>query len=406
MKLETDKYVLPKGYKAIGFKGKIKKENPDMAILFSRTPSVFAGVFTKNVVKAACVNRNRELLKKGDSINAVLINSGNANACTGKKGVLDNENLADSLAVELKIDKNSVLTASTGVIGVNLPMGNMLKAISYAAPLLTEDSEGFQSAGKAILTTDLNEKFASIIIKINNKDVTISGIAKGSGMIHPNMATMLGFLLTDADINQNLLQKALDYSVNKTFNMISVDGDTSTNDMVLIMANGKAENDLITEKSDDFKLFSNALFTLSKYLAKSIVRDGEGATKLIEVEVNGSLSEEDAKKIAKSVIGSSLVKTAIFGGDPNWGRIIAAMGYSGADFDPMKVSIYFQGAPGYVCVMQNGEPHHFDEGSAEAILKQKDVFITINIDEGEFSATAWGCDLSYDYIKINADYHT
>ena len=406
MKLETKNYVLPKGFKSIGFYGKIKEKNRDMAILASETPAVFAGVFTKNRVKAACVNRNKELLKTQKPVNAIIVNSGNANACTGTKGEEDNKSLAKNLALNLKVDIDAVLTASTGVIGLNLPMDNMLKAISSAVPLLKSDSEGFQSAGKAILTTDLNEKYASITIKINNQDVTISGIAKGSGMIHPNMATMLGFLLTDADISQDLLQKALDYSVNKTFNMISVDGDTSTNDMVLIMANGKAENGSLTEESDNFKLFFNALFTLSKYLAKSIVRDGEGATKLIEVEVNGGLSEEDAKKIAKSVIGSSLVKTAIFGEDPNWGRIIAAMGYSGADFDPKKVSIYFQGAPGYVCVMQNGEPHHFDEESAEAILKQKDIFITINIDEGESSATAWGCDLSYDYVKINADYHT
>jgi len=280
MKLETKKYVLPKGFKSIGFYGKIKEKNTDMAILTSEIPAVFAGVFTKNRVTAACVDRNKELLKTQKSVNAILVNSGNANACTGTKGEEDNKSLSETLALNLKIDADTILTASTGVIGVNLPMENMLKAISSAAPLLTSDSKGFQSAGKAILTTDLNEKYASVVIKINNQDVTISGIAKGSGMIHPNMATMLGFLLTDADINQNLLQKALDYSVNKTFNMISVDGDTSTNDMVLIMANGKAENGSITEESENFKLFSNALFTLSKYLAKSIARDGEGATSL------------------------------------------------------------------------------------------------------------------------------
>ena len=406
MKLETKKYILPKGFKATGFHGKIKEKNTDMAILFSETPSVFAGVFTKNRVKAACVDRNNDLLARGVPINAILINSGNANACTGTKGEENNTQLAKDLATILKINSDSVLTASTGVIGVNLPLDNMLNAVTKAVPFLDSGDEEFKSAGKAILTTDLNEKYASVTIKIDNKDITISGIAKGSGMIHPNMATMLSFILTDAKIEQDLLQKALKYTVDKTFNMISVDGDTSTNDMVLTMANGKAENTAIIEESEDFQLFSNALFSLSKYLAKSIVRDGEGATKLIEVEVNGSKSEDDAKKIAKSIIGSSLVKTAIFGGDPNWGRIIAAMGYSGADFDPEKVSIYFQGAPGYVCVMQNGEPHHFDEGSAEAILKQKDVFITINIDGGNYSATAWGCDLSYDYVKINADYHT
>jgi len=406
MKLETKKYILPKGFKSIGFHGSIKEKNTDMAILFSETPSVFAGVFTKNRVRAACVDRNKNLLQKGNTVNAILVNSGNANACTGIKGEKDNIKLAEEMASALDISGDSVLTASTGVIGVNLPLNNMLKAVTSNVLLLNSGAESFQGAAKAILTTDLNEKYASITIKIQNQDVTISGIAKGSGMIHPNMATMLGFILTDANIDQNLLQKALKISVNKTFNMISVDGDTSTNDMVLIMGNGKAENETITEDSEDFKLFSKALLTVSKYLAKSIVRDGEGATKLVEVEVNGCKSGNDAKKIAKSVIGSSLVKTAIFGGDPNWGRIIAAMGYSGADFNPEKVSIYFQGAPGYVCVMQNGEPHHFDKGSAEAILKQKDVFITINIGGGNDSATAWGCDLSYDYVKINADYHT
>lgn len=406
MKLETKKYILPKGFKALGFFGNIKEKNTDMAVIYSETPSVYAGVFTKNRVKAACVDRNKDLLIKGNPVNAILVNSGNANACTGIKGEKDNIKLAEDLAASLEIDSNSVLTASTGVIGENLPLDNMLNSVRRNIPLLNSEEGGLQKAAKAILTTDLNEKYASITVKLENRDVTISGIAKGSGMIHPNMATMLGFIFTDADINKDLLQKALKHSVDKTFNMISVDGDTSTNDMVLLMANGNAENSSINEDNEDFKSFLNALFSICKHLAKSIAKDGEGATKLIEVEVTGCQSTDDAKKIAKSVIGSSLVKTAIFGGDPNWGRIIAAMGYSGAVFDPKKVSIYFQGAPGYVCVMHNGEPHHFDEGSAEAILKQKDVFITINVNGGDYSATAWGCDLSYDYVKINADYHT
>ncbi|MCK5200498.1 MAG: bifunctional glutamate N-acetyltransferase/amino-acid acetyltransferase ArgJ [Spirochaetales bacterium] len=406
MKPQTDTYVLPKGYKAIGFQGKIKKEKPDMAMLFTETPAAIAGVFTKNIVRAACVDRNRELLEKGAAVNCILVNSGNANACTGGKGAEDNRNLASHLAHTMNIKESSVLTASTGIIGVKLPMENMLKSISSAIPLLDEGQQGLQSAARAILTTDTNEKYAGVTIQIQGRDITISGIAKGSGMIHPNMATMLGFIMTDANISQDLLQTALRKTGDDTFNMISVDGDTSTNDMVLLMANGEAGNREILENDDDYKLFLEGLFAVSKYLAKSIVRDGEGATKLIEVEVSGCESREDARKIAKAVIGSSLVKTAVFGGDPNWGRIIAAMGYSGADFDPKKVSIYFQGAPGYVCVMQNGEPHHFDEGSAAAILKQKDVFITINIEGGEYSATAWGCDLSYEYVKINADYHT
>jgi glutamate N-acetyltransferase / amino-acid N-acetyltransferase len=406
MTLKKDKYVLPKGFKAIGFFGNIKKKNLDMALLYSNIPGTAAGVFTQNIVKAACVDRNKLIIEKGESVQTILVNSGNANACTGEKGVNDNNLLAAKTAGALEIESDSVLTASTGIIGVNLPMDNMLKAVNAAVPTLDSDSKGLQSAGRAILTTDLVEKSASITVRIDNHDVTISGIAKGSGMIHPNMATMLGFILTDVDINQSLLQKAIKYSVDKTFNMISVDGDTSTNDMVLAIANGEANNTCIKEECGNYKLFLNALIEVNKYLAKSIAKDGEGATKLIEVEVYGCKSEENAKKIAKSVISSCLVKTAIFGGDPNWGRVIAAMGYSGADFDPKKVSIYFQGAPGYICVLKNGEPFDFDEGSAEAILKQKDIFITINIESGDYSATAWGCDLSYDYVKINADYHT
>lgn len=406
MKPEKDTFILPKGYKAIGFKGKIKKEKPDMAILYSAPPAAVAGVFTKNIVRAACVDRNKEMVKKGTNVSCILINSGNANACTGTEGEKDNSNLAYHLAETMGMNESSILTASTGIIGVNLPVDNMHKAITASAPLLTSSKEGLKSAARAILTTDIYIKQYSTTINIDGCDITISGIAKGSGMIHPNMATMFGFILTDAEISQNLLQKILSLTVNDSFNMISVDGDTSTNDMVLLMANGEAGNKAILENSDNYKLFFESILSVSKYLAKSIARDGEGATKLIEVEVNGCGNKEDAVKIAKSVICSSLVKTAIFGGDPNWGRIIAAMGYSGADFNPKKVSIYFQGAPGYVCVMQNGEPHHFDEESASAILKQKDVFITINIDGGNYSATAWGCDLSYDYVKINADYHT
>ncbi len=406
MNPQKDTYILPRGYEAIGFKGKIKKEKPDMAILYSKTPAVTAGVFTKNVVRAACVDRNKELVKKGAAVSCILINSGNANACTGAKGEEDNRNLASHIANTMNIEESSILTASTGIIGVNLPVDNMHNAITEAAPLLVPTRDGLEGAAGAILTTDTNRKQYSVTINIEGCDIIISGIAKGSGMIHPNMATMLGFIMTDANISQDLLQKALSCTVDDSFNMISVDGDTSTNDMVLLMANGEAGNKEILENSDNYKLFFEGLFSVSRSLAKSIARDGEGATKLIEVEVTGCKNKKDARIIAKSVIGSSLVKTAIFGSDPNWGRIIAAMGYSGADFDPLKVSIYFQGAPGYVCVMQNGEPHHFDEGSADAILKQKDVYITINIEDGNFAATAWGCDLSYDYVKINADYHT
>lgn len=405
MKPEKNTYILPNGYKAIGFKGKIKKENLDMAILQSEIPAIVAGVFTQNVVQAACIKRNKELVKAKTPVNCILINSGNANACTGSKGEKNNIKLAAHLADALNIDESSVLTASTGIIGVNLPMDNMISAISSVLPFSNKEEDGLRAAAGAIMTTDTVQKQCSITFSLDGCDTTISGIAKGSGMIHPNMATMLGFLMTDADISYDLLQTALAETTEDSFNMISVDGDTSTNDMVIIMANGAAGNKKIVQNSDNYKLFKEALFAVSKYLAKSIVEDGEGATKLIEVEVIGCDSKQNAQKIAKAVIGSSLVKTALFGEDPNWGRIIAAMGYSGADFNPEKVSIYFQGAPGYVCVMKNGEPHKFDEGSANAVLKQKNIFITINLESGEYSAKAWGCDMSYDYVKINADYH-
>ncbi len=406
MELNINKYVLPKGFKAIGFRGKIKNKKNDMAFLYSKTSAKAAAVFTQNLVKAACIKRNKRLIKKNNSFNCVLINSGNANACTGSKGDEDNQKLADHTASLLDIKESDVLTASTGVIGMPLPLANMLTAISDSAPLLISEGTDLKSAANAILTTDKYEKNCSIKLKIQNTTVTVSGIAKGSGMIHPNMATMLGFIMTDANISKTLLQEILDETVNKTFNMISVDGDTSTNDMVLLLANGEAGNHVISDQTEDYEKLKNAVFKVSRYLAKSIARDGEGATKLIEVEVSTGTSIEDSRKIAKSVITSSLVKTAIFGGDPNWGRIIAAMGYSGAVFDPVKVSIYFQGAAGYACVMEKGEPHHFDKSTVSAILNEKNIFITINIDNGNYTATAWGCDLSYDYVKINAEYHT
>jgi len=406
MKLNINSYEIPKGFKALGFMGKIKNNKNDMALLYSGTATNAAAVFTKNLVKAACIKRNQDLLTNSDGINCILINSGNANACTGKKGEKDNKTLAEHTSSLLGIKESQVMTASTGVIGVKLPLDNMLEALKDSAPILLSDQSDLKSAANAILTTDKIEKNCSVKIKINKSDVTISGIAKGSGMIHPNMATMLGFIMTDANISKTLLQTILNETVQETFNMISVDGDTSTNDMVLLLANGKAGNTKISEQNNDYKKIKEAVFEVSKYLAKSIAGDGEGASKLIEVEVNSSTGIKDSKKIAKSIISSSLVKTAIFGGDPNWGRIIAAMGYSGADFDPGKVSIYFQGSPGYVCVMENGEPHHFDELTAAAILKEKKIYITVTIDNGEYSACAWGCDLTYDYIKINADYHT
>ncbi|MCF6335524.1 MAG: bifunctional ornithine acetyltransferase/N-acetylglutamate synthase [Spirochaetales bacterium] len=406
MKPAKNSYILPKGFKATGFKGKIKKDKLDMAIIHTETFAVTGGVFTTNKVRAACVKRNKELLQNGEGINSIIINSGNANACTGQKGIEDNSRLAEYLGNELNINSSGILTASTGIIGVKLPMENMIKGIKDNRTELTENTKGLMSAAEAILTTDTFSKQVSVVIELNHRSVTVSGISKGSGMIHPNMATMLGFIMTDIVIDQKLLQNTLKKCVDNSFNMISVDGDTSTNDMVIVMANGEAGNRTVIEDSSEYLLFEEALLSVCTELAKLIAKDGEGATKLLEVEVYGCGKKTDAVKIAKSVIGSSLVKTAIFGEDPNWGRIIAAMGYSGADFDPERVSIHFQGAPGYVCVMKNGEPCHFDIDSAAAILKEKNVYISINLNSGNSKATAWGCDLSYDYVKINADYHT
>jgi len=304
------------------------------------------------------------------------------------------------------VNPDEILTASTGVIGVDFPIEKIQASITNLKLDTTDSEKGFNAASEAILTTDTFAKRASIQFDIDGKQITLSGMAKGSGMIHPNMATMLSFLTTDLAITPELLTKAIRDAVDESFNMISVDGDTSTNDMVIILANGTAGNDIINTQNDDLEAFSKALSVLSRYLAQSIAADGEGATKLLEFEVSGAKSIKDARLIARSVSSSNLVKTAFFGMDPNWGRIVAAMGYSGADFDPDGVSIYFQGAPGYACLMENGKPHHFDKGSVMGILKEKTIYITIQLSDGNSAATAWSCDFSYDYVKINAEYTT
>lgn len=405
--LEKNKMLLPKGFKADSFSAGLKKNNaPDMAVIFSTVNTAAAGTFTTNRVRASCVSRNEKLIKQSGPIRCIIVNSGNANACTGIKGSKDNIRIAEYVAERLGIETDQVLTASTGVIGVELPMPEIEKAIKSFSLPDTPAIEGFERASRAILTTDLSEKKVTLKFTVQEKEVTITGMAKGSGMIHPNMATMLAFITTDLAISQSLLMSVLQETVEDTFNMISVDGDTSTNDMVLMMANGMAENNPVQSFSDDFKQFKKALKQVCVYLAQSIAADGEGATKLLEVEVNGAKSVIDAKKIAKAVITSNLVKTAFFGMDPNWGRIIAAIGYSGANFNPDTVSIYFQGAPGYSCLMDHGTPHEYDRETVMGILKEKNIIITINLNDGDSSAVAWGCDLSYDYVKINAEYTT
>lgn len=405
--LEKNKILLPRGFKADSFSAGLKKNNaPDMAVIFSTVDSAVAGTFTTNKVRASCVSRNEKLIKQSDPMRCIIVNSGNANACTGIEGSKDNIRIAECVAKQLGIETDQVFTASTGVIGVELPMPEIEKAIKSFTLPDAPSIEGFERASRAILTTDLSEKKVTAKFTVQGKEVTITGMAKGSGMIHPNMATMLAFITTDLAISQSLLMSVLQETVEDTFNMISVDGDTSTNDMVLMMANGMAKNNPVQSSSDDFRQFKKALKQVCVYLAQSIAADGEGATKLLEAEVNGAKSVGDAKKIAKAVISSNLVKTAFFGMDPNWGRIIAAIGYSGANFNPDTVSIYFQGAPGYSCLMDHGTPHDYDRETVMGILKEKKIIITINLNDGNSSAVAWGCDLSYDYVKINAEYTT
>ncbi len=407
IKHEEKTITLPAGFTFEGFSSGIKKNGAlDTALIISSVPAACAGVFTTNKIQAACITRNKEILENNNAIRAIIINSGNANACTGPEGIDDNSKMADSAAQYAKADQKEVLTASTGVIGVKLPVEKIEKSLKGLIPSSDSSHGGFLRAGEAILTTDTRKKLASITLVIEGKTVTITGMAKGSGMIHPNMATMLSFFTTDAAISTELLSEILTTTVEETFNMISVDGDTSTNDMVLVLANGMAQNNEIQSSSSSLELFRKAFRKLAEYLAKAIAADGEGATKFLEVEVSGAGTTDDARKIAKAVVTSNLVKTAFFGMDPNWGRILAAVGYSNAQFDPEGISIYLQGAPGYSCLMDKGKPHDYDRGSVLGILKERNIIITINLTDGNANATAWGCDLSYDYVRINAEYTT
>ncbi|MDI6604019.1 MAG: bifunctional ornithine acetyltransferase/N-acetylglutamate synthase [Thermoanaerobacteraceae bacterium] len=393
----------PKGFKAAGVHSGIKKCKKDLALIYTEKKANAAAVFTTNKVKAAPVLLDMENIKKSEA-QAIVVNSGNANACTGEKGYEDALKMAEKTAEMLKIDKNDVLVCSTGVIGVPLPIDFCLKGIESAAESLSE--KGGDDAAEAIMTTDTFKKVIAVKFNIDGKTVKMGGMAKGSGMIHPNMATMLSFITTDANISKEALNKALKKSVDVSYNMISVDGDMSTNDTNIILANGMAENKLIEVDSKEFEIFYRAIEYVNKNLAKMIVKDGEGATKFIEVVVINAKTENDARLAAKSIINSSLVKTAIFGEDANWGRIITAAGYSGAEFDPQNVSIFIKSSKGEIKVCENGGYVNFDEGLAKEILKEKEINIMLDLKSGEFISTAWGCDLSYDYVKINGSYRT
>lgn len=396
-----------KGFKAIGKFVGLKRERKDLALILSETPAVASGCFTQNVVKAAPVLWDIERVKKQkDKITGIVINSGNANACTGTQGMKDAETTAEVFAELANCKKENVLVCSTGVIGVNLPMETLTNGVKETFPLLSDTFESGVLASEAIMTTDTFAKTVCVEIELSGKKVTIGGMAKGSGMINPNMATMLCFITTDANISKDMLDKALSECVVDTFNMICVDGDTSTNDTVLVLANGLAGNDEITEENADYEKFKKALFHINKTLAMNCARDGEGATKLMEVTATGVKTKDSARKLVNSVVSSNLFKAALFGADANWGRVLCAMGYSGAEFNPSGVTIVFRSKAGEILLMDNGTPIVFDEDKAAKILKETDIFIDIKLAEGSETATAWGCDLTYDYVKINGDYRS
>ena len=399
-KLSSKNIVSPKGFTAAGVHCGLKHKKKDLAILVSEVPASVAGVFTTNAVQAAPLKVTKEVVYETKKMQAMIVNSGNANACTGKQGVLDAYEMQLLAAQKLGIASNLVGVASTGVIGEIMKMEPVKKGVEQLNP--DSKLESGIDFSQAILTTDTVMKNTTYATIIDGKEVIVSGTAKGSGMIEPNMATMLGFITTDANIASNELQKALSSVTDCTFNSITVDGDTSTNDTVIVMANGLAGNEPLTPLHPDWENFYTALRLVAEDLAKSIARDGEGATKLIEVEVDGAVSDEEARKIAKTVVGSPLVKTAVFGCDANWGRIIAAVGYSGAVIDPDKITIKIGGAT----MVENGEPIKFSEEELIEILKQHEVKIYVSLEVGKGHGFAWGCDLTYDYVQINASYRS
>ena len=396
-----------KGFQAAGIAAGIKKGNTkDMAMIYSEKPCTTAGTFTTNLVKAAPVKWDQKVVYEAPYTQAVVCNSGIANACTGAEGYGYCEATAKAAAEVLDIPKESVLVASTGVIGQQLPMEKLEAGVKKLAPVLSGARQAGILAAESIMTTDTVRKEAAVEIELSGKTVTIGGMCKGSGMIHPNMCTMLGFVTTDAAIEKQLLQEALSEVVADTYNMISVDGDTSTNDTVLVLANGMAENPVITEKNKDYETFKGALKYVNTSLAKQIAADGEGASALFEVKIIGAETKEQAVVLSKSVITSNLTKAAIFGHDANWGRILCAMGYSGAQFDPDKVDLAFESSAGHIQIIENGVAVNYSEEEATRILSENYVTAIADLKMGQETATAWGCDLTYDYVKINADYRS
>lgn len=382
------------------------KDRKDMAMIYSKQPCVAAGTFTTNIVKAAPVKWDKDLVTNAPFAHAVIINAGIANACTGEEGLQYCKMTAKAAAECLSIPENSVLVASTGVIGKQLPIDRIVAGVNLMSNALGHSEEDGTAAAKAIMTTDTVKKEVAVQFEVCGKTITMGGMCKGSGMIHPDMCTMLSFITTDAAISKELLQEALSEDIKDTYNMISVDGDTSTNDTVLLLANGMAGNPEIKTKNEDYQAFCKALNFINETLAKKMAGDGEGCTALFEVKIVGAQTKEQAVKLSKSVITSSLTKAAIFGHDANWGRILCAMGYSGASFDPEKVDLYFESAAGKLKIIENGVALPYSEEEATKILSEPEVTATADVKMGEAAATAWGCDLTFDYVKINADYRS
>lgn len=400
IKKDTQGVTFAKGFTAAGVKAGIKKSgNLDVAVIYTKTQAVVAGTFTQNKVAAAPVYVSKEIVATGTA-HAIVANAGCANACTGQQGLDDAHKMAQIAADELGVNADDVIVGSTGVIGVNLPMDKLEAGIKDAVANLSADGSG--NAGRAIITTDTHSKSVTCEFELSGKTVRMGAIAKGSGMIRPNMATMLCYITTDIAIDQTLLQKAVSGCVEKSFNMISVDGDMSTNDMVIVLANGEANNAKITEENADYQIFFDKLMMLCTELAKQIAADGEGASKFLTINVKGAKSFADAKTVGMAIANSPLVKTAFFGEDPNWGRVICAVGYSGADMVPEKTVVKFGG----ITIFANGTGATYDEKALAHVMKEKDIVIDIELNMGQEDATVWSCDLSYEYVKINGEYHT
>ena len=407
MKIRTGGVTAAKGFEAAGVEAGIKYKNrKDMAMVYSQKPCVAAGTFTTNVVKAAPVLWDKKVVEESPFAQAVVVNAGIANACTGKEGFDYCSQTAKAAAELLNIPEDSVLVASTGVIGMQLPIDRIAAGVEKLAKAKTDTLDAGTLAAEAIMTTDTISKQAAVEIEVGGVKVTLGGMCKGSGMIHPNMCTMLGFVTTDAVISKELLAKALKEDVVDTFNMISVDGDTSTNDTLLLLANGMAENPEIMEGTPEYEEFKAALHYINETLAKMMAGDGEGATALLETKVVNADTKQNARILSKSVVCSSLVKAMICGHDANGGRILCALGYSGVMFDPEKIDLYFESAAGKIKIYEDGISTGYNEEVATKILSEPAVTVLVDMKMGDQTATAWGCDLTYDYVKINADYRS